>query len=506
MQIPPTLGVPLARQHPDGVTFTPNDKAGFTRYTKRKVSEISAPVHDTAYARVIRAHEICHAVSSPHRVAWQDDYSFFALQATEDLHVHALFKSRGLTTNNPAFCRDCKAVYFQEMRSLQGPVKLIDNPAMHPMLAMMWPQLVLQILRAESLDVATIFFFPPCPLYPFRRHPNMRDRRDKMWHRTKSLMEKTHYRLLRTDENHQRFHAIMSWNRDGKNKARINLRHTCEMIQELIDNNPWVAPPPTGTPRNKSATGDKPSGRKALEPNGMLPEESELLRYFPPDTTYEVDPDLRVIIIRPPLTRSTTERLRAKTRAARSGTKIRFRGLLNRLIDPSSNSPLYRKRSREFAGSIMIDYSGSMPLDTQVLTDFCESLPFGTIRYYYGPAPIAWQGQADGIIVEWAKNGKRAEKIFARDRNGNEIDVSAYYLLMRDPAPRFFVDDEGECGANFDPDSPGYRMSQMKFRKMRTANSEAGIVHHINVDSPEQHVSGLHRMDWAIKKIRSLLH
>ena len=266
--------------------------------------------------------------------------------------------------------------------------------------------------------------------------------------------------------------------------------------------NPWGKP--ASKPQPSPEPGNKPR-RKGSKGPITTTDEEQLLRLFPEGITYEVDPDLRVIIIRPPLTRPTTERLRARTRAARSGTKIRFRGLLNRLVDPSSNSPLYRKRSREFAGSIMIDYSGSMPLDTQVLTDFCESLPFGTIRYYYGPPPSGWRDQADGIIIEWAKDGKRAETIFHRDRSGNEIDATAYEMLMRDPAPRFFVDDAGECGANFDLDYPGYRMDQTEFRDMRDANSEDGIVHHINIDSNERCESGLPQMEWAIKKIRSLL-
>lgn len=503
MQIPPTLGVPLARQHPDGVTFTPNDMAGFTRYSNRRVSEISAPTDDSAHARVVRAHEICHAVSSPQRVAWHDDFSFFALQATEDLHVHALFVSRGLTPRNPAFCRDCKCVYYQELRSLQPVANMTADPAMHSFIARLWPQLILQILRAESLDYATIIH-PPLQNYPFRRHNNPQFRRSKMRARTRKMMKATIDRILRTPECESKFNEIMKRHQWGKNRHRTNLRHTCRLIDQLISMNPWLTPKPSNSesPNPPKPNGSKPSGRKGP---GKTPKEDSLLRPFPTGTTYEVDPDLRVIIVRPPLTQPTTERLRARTRASRSGTKIRFRGLLNRLIDPSSNSPLYRKRSREFAGSIMIDYSGSMPLDTESLTEFCESLPFGTIRYYYGPSPSSWWKEADGIIVEWARDGKRADAIYDRCSSGNCIDASAYELLMRDPGPRFFVDDDGACGSNFDKTDEGYRMTISEFASMRQRNSENGIVHHINVDSPECHYSGLSRMEWAIKKIRSLL-
>lgn len=493
MQIPPTLGVPLSRQHPDGVTFKPVPDGGRTSYRHRKVSEISAPDTQTANGRVIRAHELMHAVSSPQKVAWHDDHSFFALQATEDLHVHALFRKKGLTSGNPQFAADIATVYLRELRDLSGWATLTHEPKHHPILAQAWPMLVLQMLRAESLDASIRcdgIYRSGLPARQIHSLNRIMKRR----------LESGPFALLRTPENRSLFRRIMNRHWRGSNGSRRGLRYTCRLIDELIAANPWLPVTPCdtdgdGTPKKK--------GDPAKSPSIDAPKET-LSRYFPEGTTYELDPELRVIIVRPPLVKPSSERLRARTRPARTGTKLRIRGLLNRIVDPQSNAPLYTKRSREFAGSVMIDYSGSMPLDTDSLTRLCEAMPFGTIRYYYGPAPHGYGKDADGIIVEWARDGRRAERIFQRCSTGNEIDAAAYDLLLRDRGPRFFIGDDGECGANFDSDMPGYRMSTGEFHRRARADTQSGTVTYINVDALARPLDD-DRIDAAISKIRSMV-
>jgi len=491
VQIPPTLGVPLSRQHPDGVTFKPVPDGGRTSYLSRKVSEISAPDTQTANGRVIRAHELMHAVSSPQRVAWHDDHTFFALQATEDLHVHALFRKKGLTSGNPQFAADIATVYLRELRDLSGWATLTRDPKHHHILAQAWPMLVLQMLRAESLDTSVRTDSWHTSGLPDRQIESL----NRIMRRR---METGTFALLRTPENRSLFRRIMNRQWRGSNGSRRGLRATCALIDELIASNPWL--PVTPCDNGDGRAGDKAAPAKS--PTLGAPRDT-LTRYFPEGTTYDLDPELRVIIVRPPLTKPSSERLRARTRPARTGTKLRIRGLLNRIVDPQSNAPLYTKRSREFAGSVMIDYSGSMPLNTDSLTRLCEAMPFGTIRYYYGPAPIGYAEQADGIIVEWARDGRRADRIFDRHCTGNEIDASAYELLLRDRGPRFFIGDDGECGANFDDEQPGYRMSLGAFARRARADTESGVVTYINVDDLTTRDS--ERVDAAIAKIRSLV-
>jgi hypothetical protein len=492
VQIPPTLGVPLSRQHPDGVTFKPVPDGGRTSYRHRKVSEISAPDAQTANGRVIRAHELMHAVSSPQKVAWHDDHSFFALQATEDMHVHALFRKKGLTSGNPQFAADIATVYLRELRDLSGWATLTHEPKHHQILAQAWPMLVLQMLRAESLDHAIRYDglyragLPARQIQPLNRIMARR-------------MESGPYALLRTIKNRTLFRLIMS--RQWGNHSRRRLRGTCVLIDELIAANPWLPVTPCDTDGN-GIPKKKKDGQPVKSPSIDSPRET-LSRHFPEGTTYEIDPELRVIIVRPPLVKPSSERLRARTRPARTGTKLRIRGLLNRIVDPQSNAPLYTKRSREFAGSVMIDYSGSMPLNTDSLTRLCEAMPFGTIRYYYGPAPYGYGKDADGIIVEWARDGRRAERIFQRCSTGNEIDAAAYDLLLRDRGPRFFIGDCGECGANFDSDEPGHRMSTGEFHRRARADTASGTLTYINVDDLASNPDD--RIDAAISKIRSMV-
>jgi hypothetical protein len=117
----------------------------------------------------------------------------------------------------------------------------------------------------------------------------------------------------------------------------------------------------------------------------------------------------------------------------------------SRMYRPALRRPLLpqrlflRRTPTEPGGTILIDASGSMG-SFDVISQWAEKAPFGTIAYYAGNGHT-------GRLWVYARDGRRAAKVAEPDHRGNTVDGPALTWLMMQPAPRIFVTDRGFCDA-----------------------------------------------------------
>ena len=109
---------------------------------------------------------------------------------------------------------------------------------------------------------------------------------------------------------------------------------------------------------------------------------------------------------------------------------------------------VFASRRRVKGGTILCDYSGSMSYDDSDIERIIQGAPAATIAFYAGGRR---GGKPVGRIAIAAKNGRAADcEAVQRAMPGGEnfIDGPALRWLAKQPAPRFWVSDEGVGGVD----------------------------------------------------------
>jgi hypothetical protein len=116
--------------------------------------------------------------------------------------------------------------------------------------------------------------------------------------------------------------------------------------------------------------------------------------------------------------------------ATEEGTNPRF---LHRLL---VDGRVFRRVRRDLGGTVLIDASGSMQLESKDLKEILESAPGCTVGVYSG-------NTMDGVLRILAQDGRQVEErwIAAPAGGANVIDGPALEWLSKQPKPRIWVSD-----------------------------------------------------------------
>lgn len=140
-----------------------------------------------------------------------------------------------------------------------------------------------------------------------------------------------------------------------------------------------------------------------------------------------------------------TVRNQRKRKPSASGMRINGQKLTQAYLSGSTRR-LFSRRVRYAGGTALIDASGSMEMDTELLGSLCRSIPYGTVAYYEGDDD--WEGEdvTAGELVVYAKNGWRSDVQPRTAWMGNGVDYWALKWLLEQEGPRFIVTDGGFIG------------------------------------------------------------
>jgi len=130
-------------------------------------------------------------------------------------------------------------------------------------------------------------------------------------------------------------------------------------------------------------------------------------------------------------------------RLASSGSIVHRPRLVRALIQRSTVG-LFRRRVHREGGTVLLDASGSMGIDSERLSAICRALPFATVAYYDGWGSCARDG-AYGELCIFAERGLRASSAPIAS-GGNEVDLYAIRWLLAQPGPSVLVTDGEFCG------------------------------------------------------------
>ena len=149
-------------------------------------------------------------------------------------------------------------------------------------------------------------------------------------------------------------------------------------------------------------------------------------------------------VVEAPLTQEHpgARKLRPKWRAAAEGVRI---GALHRW---AVDKAVFRRRVRQYGGSILIDMSGSMSLQAEDVDALLDASR--------GAATVAvYSGRGDrGELRVVARNGRRAApEHLSRFGGGNIVDAPALEWLSKQPEPRCWVSDNGVSGIEDRPNA-----------------------------------------------------
>ena len=168
-----------------------------------------------------------------------------------------------------------------------------------------------------------------------------------------------------------------------------------------------------------------------------------------------------------------TERKLAAIRGSKNWGRITdvFRPRLDRAVRPPrspgrrfsdtgvipTDGAVFTTRRKTKGGTVLCDASGSMHYDDSDIERILQEAPGSTVAFYAGSN----YGTPRGRIVVAADRGRAAtvqEVRRALPGQENLIDGPALRWLARQPAPRFWISDEGVGGvADFGPGGPCHR-------------------------------------------------
>jgi hypothetical protein len=128
------------------------------------------------------------------------------------------------------------------------------------------------------------------------------------------------------------------------------------------------------------------------------------------------------------------------TRAASSGPRLILRRVPRALLTGSTGG-LFRRPVRQLGGTVLIDASGSMNANADILQAICLAAPACTIAYYCGSS-------MHGKLFVFARQGRRfAGTHLPHPYRGNECDLQAMrWLLQEENYPKYIVTDKGFRG------------------------------------------------------------
>lgn len=132
------------------------------------------------------------------------------------------------------------------------------------------------------------------------------------------------------------------------------------------------------------------------------------------------------------------------SKTAISGIRIRAKKLAVIAVSPVGGRA-FEKRLYQRGGAVLIDASGSMGFTPAMLKQIIDILPMGTIAYYSGTDSAA---HPDGDLVIYCDKGRMyGGKDLPYRQGGNSIDLPAIQWLLKQPGPRWYIGDQGWCGA-----------------------------------------------------------
>lgn len=128
------------------------------------------------------------------------------------------------------------------------------------------------------------------------------------------------------------------------------------------------------------------------------------------------------------------------TQLASAGRTLNWRELVRGKLRRPNRMFIRETEEDGRGGTIVIDASGSMEIDSDKLAAICRLLPAATIAYYFGTDDF------EGQMYVYARNGKRADHTPIEGAD-NSVDGPALKWLLKEPGPRYFVTDIEFCGA-----------------------------------------------------------
>jgi len=147
----------------------------------------------------------------------------------------------------------------------------------------------------------------------------------------------------------------------------------------------------------------------------------------------------------PPLVQSLGTKVLGKSKK-NSDVGINPRNMHRRLTD----NKVFTVKSKRKGGTVLIDVSGSMRLDTDDIFEIIETLPASTIAIYSGQS-YPEQGNAEDAYGELqivGKDGRYVADIPSHGYN-NLIDGPAIQWLSQQAEPRILVSDLQFTGINY---------------------------------------------------------
>lgn len=145
-------------------------------------------------------------------------------------------------------------------------------------------------------------------------------------------------------------------------------------------------------------------------------------------------------------------------RTVDEGAYIQARKLAS-LVGPVPTGRVFsRKLQGNYGGTILLDASGSMGINSQRLAALAESLPMGTVAYYSAPhdSDVATdyetgkRGLVTGNLCIYSHNMRAyvypGSGPLPYHESGNLVDLHALDWLLKQPGPRFIMTDGGFTG------------------------------------------------------------
>jgi len=355
-----------------------------------------APIEDTPEARFIRLHELAHARWTPRtsatKAAKKASVSFDALQVCEDARIQLKLHGTGVNESalTGALTREqlaetvSRAVEFNQQRQLA----LLAVACVGTQNAAQLRELARDAAPSSETGRLLSSAISAADAIAHELHRKLPRRRDRLtFHNTIEAA-----RLL---------------------DSILGLAAAREEAEEL---------PPASYGDTETADGD-----------GTTTEPGHGIKSGRPGRDHASDSG-EMTIERLPCTVTTDALKLGRTRRANdSGTVPRY---IHRLM---TDGRLFDTKRRAAGGTVLIDASGSMEIETTQIAEMLETAPAATVAMYSG------NGNS-GILSIIAERGKIAtpasiEHQRHRAGGGNIIDEPALAWLSKQPAPRLWVCD-----------------------------------------------------------------
>lgn len=381
------------------VTVVPTkDGSGSTTWHNHKVAAIAAPMGEGAYSRTVRMHELLHANKghNPNRAA-DAKFNQLAVNAVDDIIVHAKLWDHKAYPEQAN--RDCLAVGYYEARGIQTKEGA--------------EEILTRYRGTQNEELAKNFINQQ-----FNRGLHAATRAMAIASCNSEAGQKVDKII-----NSRFAPAIARALRKAVRLATAGKRERAiRTIQSILRE----------TENDKSTEAMRIMGVEG--PGGDI---------MPPTGQRIKDPmAIRTLELTHPATASPAPRIKL----GRSGARL-HRPAIARMIANKSTVGAFQRPRYVVGGAWLFDASGSMDINTKLLSKLCRLAPASTVAFYYGydsEDRPSHNGQY-GELVIYAKNGRRANKI-AKKGGNNNVDLFALQWLLKQPGPRYIITDGGFCG------------------------------------------------------------